>query len=123
MESKHDRTGFHFYRTKRIVILLLFLTALAAHALVQTAGLFPVFRASVSADASYLPSKYETKARTPVLNQKNDPLCWAYSATDMLNISAVMQGLAGQGTALYSAPAFARGIYTGDEYRIVRKQM
>jgi hypothetical protein len=69
--------------------------------------------------ADSLPSKYETAAKTPVLNQKTNPLCWAYSTTDMLNISAVKQGLAEPGTTLYSAPMFARALYTGEEYRIV----
>ena len=69
--------------------------------------------------ADSLPSKYETAAKTPVLNQKTNPLCWAYSTTDMLNISAVKQGLAEPGTTLYSAPMFARAVYTGNEYRIV----
>ncbi|MBO4325943.1 MAG: hypothetical protein J5950_01575 [Clostridia bacterium] len=69
--------------------------------------------------ASGLPSKYETTARTPVLNQKSNPLCWAYSTTDMLNINAVKQGIAEQGTTLYSAPMFARSVYAGEEYRIV----
>ena len=69
--------------------------------------------------ADSLPLKYETDAKTPVLNQKSNPLCWAYSTTDMLNISAVKQGLAEPGTTLYSAPMFARAEYTGKEYRIV----
>ena len=81
------------------------------------AGFEAGFASTVS--AASLPSKYETAAKTPVLNQKTNPLCWAYSTTDMLNISAVKQGLAEQGTTLYSAPMFARAVYTGKEYRIV----
>lgn len=66
-----------------------------------------------------LPSKYETPGRTPVLNQKDNPLCWAYSTVDMLNINAVKQGIAPAGTSLYSAPMFARAVYTGKEHKIV----
>lgn len=66
-----------------------------------------------------LPSKYETPGRTPVLNQKDNPLCWAYSTVDMLNINAVKQGIAPAGTSLYSAPMFARAVYTGKEHKIL----
>lgn len=66
-----------------------------------------------------LPSKYETPGRTPVLNQKDNPLCWAYSTVDMLNINAVKQGIAPEGTTLYSAPMFARAVYIGKEHKIV----
>ena len=75
--------------------------------------------AGIAASAAGLPSKYETPYSTPVMNQKDNPLCWAYSTVDMLNISAVKQGFAPSGTSLFSAPAFARAVYTGEEYRIV----
>ena len=75
--------------------------------------------AGVVSNAGGLPSKYESPYKTPVMDQKDNPLCWAYSTVDMLNISAVKQGFAPAGTSLFSAPAFARSIYTGEEYRMV----
>ena len=48
--------------------------------LILTASLF-------AASAAALPDKYRTDAETPVLNQKNNPLCWAYAGADMLIIN------------------------------------
>ena len=81
------------------------------------AGIAPA--AGITAAAAGLPGKYESPYKTPVMDQKDNPLCWAYSTVDMLNVSAVKQGFAPAGTSFFSAPAFARSIYTGEEYRIV----
>lgn len=65
---------------------------------------------------SALPEKYRTDANTPVLNQRNNPLCWAYAGADLLNISAVKSGQASAG-AVFSAPMMARAEFDGNEHR------
>jgi len=70
--------------------------------------------------AAELPQKYETSAKTPVLNQKNNPLCWAYSGSDMLSISAIKNGYAKSGASVFSAPMIARAEFDGNEHRYTK---
>ena len=72
---------------------------------------------AVCAHAADLPSKYRSDAETPVLNQKNNPLCWAYAGSDLLSISAIKNGRAKGGAAVFSAPMIARAQYDGGEHR------
>lgn len=72
---------------------------------------------SLTASAGALPSKYITEAKTPVLNQKNNPLCWAYSGSDMLSINAIKNGYAENGKTVFSAPMAARAEFDGNEHR------
>ena len=85
----------------------------AAMTAILISGLFLCF-GTVAAD---LPSKYITEAKTPVLNQKNNPLCWAYSGSDMLGINAIKNGYAENGTTVFSAPMMARAEFDGNEHR------
>ncbi len=78
--------------------------------LILTASLF-------AASAAALPDKYRTDAETPVLNQKNNPLCWAYAGADMLSIAAVKSGQAPSGSSVFSAPMMARAEFDGNEHR------
>ena len=67
--------------------------------------------------AAQLPEKYECGVVTPVLDQKNNPLCWAYSGSDLFSISAVRNGYAQNGATVFSAPMIARAEYDGNEHR------
>lgn len=68
-------------------------------------------------NAAGLPSKYVTESKTPVLNQKNNPLCWAYCGSDMLSINAIKNGYAKNNTTVFSAPMMARAEFDGNEHR------
>ncbi|MBQ7699136.1 MAG: hypothetical protein IJT49_02200 [Clostridia bacterium] len=73
--------------------------------------------AVINVSADELPAKYVTDIKTPVLDQKNDPLCWAYSCSDQLNINAVKNGYAENGKTVFSAPMMARAEFDGTEHR------
>ena len=67
--------------------------------------------------AAALPAKYITPAVTPVLDQKNKPLCWAYSCADLLSINAAVRGYAPGGRTVFSPAVIARAEYDGLEHR------
>ena len=68
-------------------------------------------------NAVELPSKFITEAKTPVLDQKNNPLCWAYTGSDMLSINAIKNGYAENGNTVFSAAMMARAEFDGNEHR------
>ena len=72
---------------------------------------------SAAANASAFPKQYRTDAETPVLHQKNNPLCWAYAGSDQLSINAIKTGQASSGASVFSAPMMARAEYDGGEHR------
>lgn len=78
---------------------------------------FFVCSLSFGANAAGLPEKYETAAKTPVLDQKNNPLCWAYSGSDLLSINVVKNGYGKSGASVFSAPMLARAEFDGNEHR------
>ncbi len=98
------------------MIKKLFSSALCAALLVCfiAAGL------NFSSFAAGLPQKYESGSKTPVLNQKNNPLCWAYSCSDLLGINAVKNGYAKNGSSVFSAPMIARAEFDGNEHRYTK---
>ena len=61
-----------------------------------SAGVFP-------STAAGLPAKFQPDIKTPVLDQKNNPLCWAYSGPDLLSINAIKNGYAKNGASVFSA--------------------
>ena len=67
--------------------------------------------------AAGLPARYITPAVTPVLDQKNKPLCWAYSCADLLSINAAVRGYAPGGRTVFSPAVIARAEYDGLEHR------
>ena len=75
---------------------------------------------SVNTHAANLPEKYETASKTPVLDQKNNPLCWAYSGSDLLSINAVKNGYGENGASVFSAPMLARAEFDGNEHRYAK---
>ena len=80
-------------------------------------ALFLLQNFCISLNAADFPDKYETQAKTPVLNQKNNPLCWAYSCADMLSINAIKNGYVENGNTVFSAPMIARAEFDGHEHR------
>ncbi|MBQ7591391.1 MAG: hypothetical protein IJU46_02560 [Clostridia bacterium] len=67
--------------------------------------------------AAVLPARYITPAVTPVLDQKNKPLCWAYSCADLLSINAAVRGYAPGGRTVFSPAVIARAEFDGLEHR------
>ena len=85
---------------------------------VSAVMIFCFFAPWLTVDAAGLPDKYGPVAETPVLNQKNNPLCWAYSGSDLLSINAIKNGYAKPGAAVFSAPIMARAEFDGNEHRM-----
>ena len=80
---------------------------------IMSAGAFP-------STAAGLPAKFQPDIKTPVLDQKNNPLCWAYSGSDLLSINAIKNGYAKNGASVFSAPIMARAEFDGNEHRYTR---
>ena len=63
------------------------------------------------------PAKFVSGVETPVLIQKNNPLCWAYAGSDLLSISAIYSGQSPSGQSVFSATLMARAEFDGNEHR------